>query len=146
METTLHLRFEMLQQIAAVAESRGISRSELIVLLIAQIARDIDNPGQLGRRVQYQSRQKSADWRIFHVQLREDTYEYWLDLRKLMKMSVSLILAFAFKKFMRKPIKFNTTDNYLLRNYFIIKEIIDSTIIWKFIWGWPPNLKKCNSS
>jgi hypothetical protein len=92
--------------------------------------------------VQYQGRRSSPEWRVFHIQVREDMYEYWLDLRKLLKMSVSLILAHAVKKFLCKLMKINSTDNYLCKNYIIIKEIIDSVIVWKFIWGYPPNLEK----
>jgi len=36
----------------------------------------------------------------------------------------------------------NSTDNYLCKNYIIMQEVIDSIIVWKFIWGYPPNLEK----
>jgi hypothetical protein len=74
--------------------------------------------------------------------VREDRYEYWLDLRKLLKMSVSLILAYAVKRFPGKPMNINSTDNYLCKYYIIMKEVIDSVIVWKFICGFPPNLKE----
>jgi hypothetical protein len=142
METTLNIRADILEQIARVANSNGISCSEMIALLIQQVTADIANPGRIGRMVQYQGRRSTPEWHVLHVQVREDMYEYWLDLRKLLKMSVSLILAYAVKKFLCKLMKINSTDNYLCKNYIIAKEIIDSVIVWKFIWGYPPNLKK----
>jgi hypothetical protein len=142
METTLNIRADILEQITSAANSNSISCSEMIALLIQQVTADIAEPVRIGRMVQYQGRRSSQDWHVFHVQVREDMYEYWLDLRKLLKMSVSLILAYAVKKFLCKLMKINSTDNYLCKNYIIIKEVIDSVIVWKFIWGYPPDLGK----
>jgi hypothetical protein len=142
METTLNIRADILEQIARAAHANKISCSEMIELLLQQVTADIADPGRIGRMVRYQVRCSSQEWRVFHVQVREDAYEYWLDLRKLLKMSVSLILAFAVKKFLCKLMKINSTDNYLCKNYIIIKDIIDSIIVWKFVWGYPPNLEK----
>ena len=142
METTLNIRADILEQIARAAQANGVSLSEMIVLLIQKATADIANPGRIGSMVQYQGRRSSSEWRVFHVQVREDRYEYWLDLRKLLKMSVSLILAYAVKRFLGKPVDIISTDNYLYNNYIIIKEVIDSVIVWKFIWGFPPNLRK----
>jgi hypothetical protein len=142
METTLNIRADILEQISRAAQANGISCSEMIVLLIKKATADIANPGRIGRMVQYQGRRSTPEWRVFHVQVREDMYEYWLDLRKLLKMSVSLILAYAVKKFLCKLMKIKSTDNYLCKNYIIAKDIIDSVIVWKFIWGYPPNLEK----
>jgi hypothetical protein len=142
METTLNIHTDILEQIAKAAQSNHISRSEMILFLIKKVARDISNPGRIGRLVQYQDKARPEDWRVFHVKVREDMYEYWLDLRKLLKMSVSLILAHAVKRYLDKPMKVDRTDNNLCKNYIILKEVIDSVIIWKFVWGFPPNLKK----
>src|SRR5271157_2576208 len=142
METTLNIRVDILEQIKKIAQINGIPCSEIIFLLIRKVTADITNPGRIGRLVQYQTRCKPDAWHVFHVQVREDMYEYWLDLRKLLKMSVSLIIAYAVKKYLIKPIKIISTDNNLCKNYIIIKKEIDSVIIWNYIWGWPPNLSK----
>jgi hypothetical protein len=31
----------------------------------------------------------------------------------------------------------NNTDNYLYRNYILIKKIIDGVICWQTYWGYP---------
>jgi transcription antitermination factor NusG len=92
------------------------------------------------------NRRRPEKWRVFYAQVREDVYEYWLDLRKLLKMSVSLILAYAVKKYLCNFIKRICTDNNRFRNYIIIKEIFNDVIIWKFIRGVPHNLKKLLNS
>ncbi len=142
METTLNIHTDIFRQIAKAARSNNITCSEMILYLIKKTARDISNPGRIGRLVQYQDRARPKEWRVFHVRVREDMYEYWLDLRKLLKMSVSLILAQAVKRYLNKPIKINSTDNNLCKNYIILKKIVDSVVVWKFVWGFPRNLTK----
>ncbi len=142
MKTTLNIQIDLLDQIKKVALSNGISCSEMIALLLKRIMQEIGNPENLGIMVEYQDRCDPSRWHVFHVQVKEDTYEYWLDLRKLLKMSVSLILARAVKKYLWKPMKIGGNDNYRFTNYMISKETMDSIIIWKFIWGIPYNLQK----
>jgi hypothetical protein len=142
METTLNIHVNILKQITLTAESRGISRSAIIILLIQKVMADIADPHHIGRLVKYQCRCRPEEWHPFHIQVREDMYEYWQDLRKLCKMSVSLILAYAVQKYLQNMLQKNSTDNYRFNSYLIIKEIFDTVIVWKFIWGIPPNLEK----
>jgi hypothetical protein len=142
METTLNIHTDVMEQIVIAAQYHCISCPEMIMLLMKKVTGDIGNPKCLGKMVKYQSRQKPENWHKVHVRPREDMYEYWLDLRKLLKMSVSLILAYAVKRYLNKLLKINNADNYLCKNYIITKEVIEETIIWKFIWGYPPKLEK----
>ncbi len=143
MKTTLNIRIDLLDQISKAAKTNRISCSKMIFVLMQKAAADIDNPGNIGRLVRYQERRGPKAFRPFHVNVREDTYEYWQDMRKLLKMSVSFVLAVAVQKYlMDKPIKNIYSDNYLCKNYFIIKQVFNSVIIWKFIWGCPPNLEQ----
>jgi hypothetical protein len=142
METTLNIHADILNKITATAQMRGISRSEIIIYLLKKAMDDVANPGRLGRLVQYQKRCLPNDWHAFHIKLNVDEYEYFLDLRKLLKMSVSLILAYAVKRYLSKLKNKNYTDNYQYKNYVIIRELIDNIICWKFFWGFPPNINK----
>jgi hypothetical protein len=142
METTLNIQTGVLVKIATAARSRSFSRSEMIAILLKKVMDDISNPGRMGRMVQYQGRSRPDEWHTFHFQVRPDDYEYFIDLRKLLKMSVSLILAYAVEKFLDKLEKNNTTDNNRYRNYIIAREIVEDIICWKFIWGFPHNIEK----
>ncbi len=139
METTLNIHVDILNKISRAAQSYGTSRSELITTLIKKLMDDIIDPGCLGTMVRYQKRSDPDNWHAFHLQIRADDYEYFLDLRKLLKMSVSLILAYAVNKYLGKQKTYNT-DNYLYKHYAISKEIINNVICWKFIWGFPPDI------
>jgi hypothetical protein len=142
METTLNIHTDISKKITRAAQTRGISRSEMIAILIKKVMDDVSNPGRMGKMIQYQKRSRPDEWQTFHLYVREDDYEYFLDLRKLLKMSVSLILAYAVEKYLFKLLKKDSTDNNRYRNYVIIKDVIDDIICWKFIWGFPPNIEK----
>jgi hypothetical protein len=141
METTINIHVNILKKITRAAKSSGSSRSQIITILIKKAMDDISNPARMGRMVRYQKRRRPDEWHTFHLQLRIDDYEYFQDLRKLLKMSISLILAYAVKKFLTRLLKTKNTDNNRYKNYIVLRETIDDIISWRFIWGFPPNLK-----
>lgn len=142
MKTTLNIHTKILEQIACAAQIRGISRSEIIILLIKHYMNYIPNPGCLGSLVRYQKKSKPVNWHKFHIKLRVDDYEFFLDLRKLLKMSVSLILEQAVQRFLPKLLKMNTIYNHQRKNYMISKEITNGITSWKFTWGFPIHIGK----
>jgi hypothetical protein len=80
--------------------------------------------------------------------LRPDDYEYFLDLRKLCKMSVSLLLAYCVKKYlvkrhraMKKTALLHIGDKNRYRNYVVIRDIYRGVVIWKLFWGFPPGIE-----
>jgi hypothetical protein len=96
-------------------------------------------------RVKYQNRDEEKNWHRIHIVLNEHEYEYYLDMRKFFKMSVSYILAYSvmryLDKFMNELINKNiTTDNYYYKNYVFIKETIYGIICWQIYWGIPQKL------
>lgn len=142
METTLNIHVTILKQITRAAESWGISCSEAITMLVKKVMSENYTTLSMGRMVKYQQKDNPERWHTFHLNLREDDYEYFLDLRKLRKMSVSLILAYAVEKYLSKREKIIFTDNYRFVNYVIIKEMVDDVICWRFFWGYPPTLER----
>ena len=49
-------------------------------------------------RVKYQERDVKENWHRLHIIMNEYEYEYYFDMRKFFKMSVSFILAYAVMK------------------------------------------------
>ncbi len=131
---------DILRKISQAAKVQNISCSAMIVILLKNAMKDIGNPDCIGRLVQYQAPLRPEEWHTFHITWKEYDYEYFQDMRKLRKMSVSLLLARAVKKFLGKMNKIKKSDNYLFINYNIIKEVIDNIICWRFIWGCTPTL------
>jgi hypothetical protein len=148
METTLNIHIDVLRQIADAARIRGVSRSEMIVYLLKKAMDYISNPGRFGTLVRYQERGRPEDWHAFHIKMRPDDYEYMLDLRKLLKMSVSLILARSVRRYIRKkekaefmPLYKNKADKNRYKNYVLIQETVSGVVCWKLLWGFPPNIE-----
>ena len=61
---------------------------------------------------------------------------------KLLKMSLSYIVAFAVKKYLKSLLDGESTDNYMFANYILAKEEAEGIIYWKLFWGVPKKLSK----
>ena len=142
MKTTLNIDSRILDKIDKEARSRNVCSSAMIIMLLKKIMDKKINSKtiRVGRLIEYQ-RIKSPDWHIFHIDFREDEVDYFLDLRKLLKMSLSKIVAWAVGLFLGKKRK--RDDNYFeqYQNYVIVPYFIDSIPAFKLIWGIPPTLK-----
>jgi len=79
-----------------------------------------------GQRIKFQSRHNHGVWRTLHIQIRPNDYECMLDLRKLLKMSVSHILAYAINRYLDKLIKSKITDNIIQTTYYLIMKLMGS--------------------
>ena len=94
------------------------------------------------RRIRYQERDDGKKWGRIHISLDEAEYELFLDLRRMYKMSLSLLLAVGVKKHLSKIIKklrcLASTDNYRITSY-VICSSKDNTGLqsWKIYWGLP---------
>ena len=140
-DTTLHINKRILEMINEYAEKTNISMASVIKLLIQKVMHDNRSMIKTYSRVQYQERDLKENWYRIHIVLNEYEYEYYLDLRKFFKMSVSFILAYAVLRYWDELIKQNVkTDKYCYKNYIFIKEIIDNVILWKIYWGVPQKL------
>lgn len=93
---------------------------------------DITHAKTNGSPVKYQSSRKKNSWRSFHIRLSDCDYEFFLDLRKVLKLSVSNILAHAVKKYLGDEIK--DVDNYLYHAYSLIIAKINDGLELKITW------------
>lgn len=142
METTLNIRHSIMIMIDAAAKLQGVSSSAMIMRILKEYIHTCKAQVRLGRLVQYQERDADEEYHEFHFYLRADEYEYLSDSRKLFKLSVSLMVALAAKKFLFDKKNFNNTDNCPFYNYIIIKEEIDHLICWRSIWGYTDVIAK----
>ena len=141
-ETTVYIHKNTLVMLNRGAAVTGRARTFIIKLLMQRLMRDNHKMLQSHSRVRYQERADKEEWHRLHMVMNEYEYEYYLDMRKFFKMSVSYILAFAVRRYldevMNELIKGNIiTDNYRFRNYIFIKKIIDDVICWQIYWCVP---------
>jgi hypothetical protein len=142
METTLNIHVRILDKIRKAAGLRNISCSSMIVILLQRVMKEKKNHVLMARLVKYQKRRSKDEWRKFHITWRVDDYEYFLDLRKFRKMSVSHILAYAVEKYLKKLKRKDFTDNYRFHNYVIMGGNAEGVTCWKLFWGFPLDIIK----
>ena len=134
-ETTININFDILGIIDLLARKWGESRTKVIIYLLKRVMFKHTKQVNINSSVKYQEKDSEGGWHKFHIQLKNDEYEYFIDLRKLLKKSVSAILAYAAKKYIEDVMREGFTDNYPFMNYVVAKEVIGDIICWRFCWG-----------
>jgi len=148
-ETTAYLDMECVDLLAGMAEEAGVSRSKLVVLLLKRVMKDHAALVRYDGAVKYQKRKPVDKRKRLHVAVELRDYEFFIDMRKLFKWSVSFLIAFAVREHLEELMvkladeKYDEyADNYPYHHYFIIPERVDSAICWKIYWGIPENPNK----
>ena len=144
-ESTMHMHKSTLEMLNRGAEITGRSRTFIIKLLMQRIMSENQKMLKSHSRIKYQPRDDKENWFRLHVVINEYEYEYYLDMRKFYKMSVSFILAYAVRRYLdeilSKLLNGNkNTDNYFYKNYIFIKRTIDGITCWQIYWGIPQKL------
>jgi hypothetical protein len=140
-ETTLNVHQDVLSQLIETSMMTMRSMSSIMAMVLHRITVDSCIMSRSFKRIQYQKRDRENNWKTVHVVVDSATYEYFLDMRKVFKMSVSLLLAIAVSKYLKDIINDlcnnKDTDNYLCRSYLISKKVIDGVSCFYIYWGIP---------
>ena len=140
-ETTIYVHKRILEMLNKRAEITGKSRTFIIKLLMQRVMSDNQKMIKSYSRIKYQERDVKENWHRFHVSMNEYEYEYYLDMRKFFKMSVSFILAYAVMRYLDEVLKRNkSADNYCYQNYIFMKEVVNGIICWQIYWGIPQKI------
>jgi hypothetical protein len=138
-ETTIYIHEVTLVRLRLAAAMTGYSCRSIISVLLRRYAEDNTGSSIQWTRVSYQKQDAGNSWRRLHLQLNPDEYEFFLDLRKVFKRSVSACVALAIDMYlddvvcnMKKDI-----DNYRYKNYSFARVIIDGVVCWILSWGVP---------
>jgi hypothetical protein len=141
-ETTVNIGVSEYDALAEAMAQTGATRSGMISVMLKHLAAGLKGRGAAWGRVKYQDRRPGEEWRRLHVRLGSDEYEFFLDLKKVVKMSVSLLIAMAIKLYLDQLlVKFGgNIDNYRYHNYAMSKIFIGDVTCWIFYWGIPPHI------
>ncbi len=115
----------------------GLSKNELIKLLISRIIKKNSFIPQTGKSVKYQDGGSEIVWKIEHINLEPEFYEKVLDFRRHYEYSVSWFLGFAIIHYLDELISDlknsenseNNLDNYV-GDYAYISEMVDSVRVF----------------
>jgi hypothetical protein len=143
-ETTINIGTDIASRLKAAAADRGVSRREMISALLNYSSRRMRGESVSRVCVRYQERRPSGEWHRLHVVLRRDEYDFFVDLRKVFRMSVSLFIAMAIELYLDEMIAgmVGCTDNYRYRNYAMIKVPVGDITCWLLCWGIHPELAR----
>lgn len=136
-ETTIIIKHYHLKLLAKASYLTGKPKCSIVSLLMLLLARERNLSPVMWERVQYQKRDNSEESHCLHVSLKPGEYEMFLDMRKIFKKSVSLLLAHAIDEYLDDIINSinSIPDNYQVMNYAMNRLIIDNVINWVFSWG-----------
>jgi hypothetical protein len=79
-------------------------KTDIIKLVMMKIHGDNKSDNRyikLFSRIKYQERNQEIVWSCLHISLTPPEYEHFIDMRKMFKMSVSHIIAFAVLKYLK---------------------------------------------
>ncbi|MCP4134776.1 MAG: hypothetical protein GY754_27625 [bacterium] len=99
-DTTINISLINFEKLESAAESLKIARSRLVELLVRRVMEEEPFDLIMFKRVKYQVRDEDDSWYRCHVKFDSSIYENCLDLRKVYKLSVSAIIAFAINNFL----------------------------------------------
>lgn len=140
---TLNMRKDIKRKLDDAVVISGKTRSELIVLVMRKALRDFRKLVTHGRNICYQEKAPQSAWCRQHVSIFSRDYEYFLDMRKFFKRSVSLLVSYAIENYLDEVCNDATDiDNYQFLQYAIVPQMVDTAICWKIYWGFPRKIRK----
>ncbi len=140
-DTTINIKRVVKERIDATARMLSISRSKLVSLLLKRMMESKKTDKNRFSRVKYQKRDKNAAWKRPHIMLEPDLYEKSIDMRKLYKMSVSHIIAVAYRKYFDavvQELKNGESTDTNRRNYICIGKRLGRLFSYTVYWDYPP--------
>ncbi len=139
-DTTINIKVHLLLRIAEVSNISGISLNKIIAIMINKLIINCPIKPKLFSTVKYQQAGDNIIWHTLHVSLDGDVYEKALDLRKVMKMSVSFLIAKAIELFLDQVIKDLSEDNTDKNSeeYVYISSKCNGLLNFTIFWISPP--------
>lgn len=137
--TSINIHEHIHKKIVRAARTAGTSQHDIIMRLIMRMMQHVDDFQGDFTTAKYQGDDPDGRWHCFTIRLRPDENEYCVDLRKVCKRSVSLILALAVEKYLDALIdSSNSVHNYVrFSNYVIRRYTIEGIICIQLCWGYP---------
>ncbi|TAL35700.1 MAG: hypothetical protein EPN93_09580 [Spirochaetes bacterium] len=144
LRTSANMRPDILHTLNAAAERLGKPRREVIVKLLMRI---MDNIGRFQggfTLVRYQERNPEKQWRCVGISFKKDEYEFFSDIRRLSKFSVSFLITIATERYLDDLLNEAEEEhnNTAYTHYTIGQRVENGILCWEMYWGDPtPTLK-----
>ena len=138
-ETTVYIKIDILDRLLEASAVTGESKRNIISTLMRRLSEDYEKLAVPWKRIRYQKRDKKNKWKRLHATLLPDEYEFFQDLRKACKSSVSRLVTFAVEKYLDEIVAefIKGTDNYRYSNYTISYFKNKGVVCLIHYWGIP---------
>jgi hypothetical protein len=114
--TTANIDKSIDERICEAAKFCGIKPQQIVNILMMIMIKEKPLEFRSFCAVEYQERRDEDRWKCFHLELTGAVYEASIDLRKLMKLSVSYLLSYAVEVYMERAVeeimRGDAADNY----------------------------------
>ncbi len=139
-ETTINIKRQLLHRLTIAKSMSGKTMSRLIEEAMKKSMNNFTKISMNNRRVQYQQKAEKNKWHCLHISIYAREYEFFLDMRKFYKRSVSYLASISLEKYLDEIIDDrinNGADNYLFTSYILTGYSLNNVICWKIYWGLP---------
>jgi len=136
-ETTMYIQEDLLLKVDDAAEKLGLSRSRVVSILLTKYMDSQREGGRAFVKLRYQERDREVNFVTKSLSLREDVYEMWVDVRKVFKLSASLVIARAIMLYLDEILNGEDGPFNYFPMYYTNVRYHGKTCIITTIWGEP---------
>lgn len=135
-KTSVYINTDKLVKVMEYSAANGLTYNEVITLLLKKMQADGGCNIRKFSAVKYQNDDPDKNWVTKTVYFEEICYEFFTDMRKFFKESVSLLLSKAIELFLNtilsevKEILLNYADS----DWDIRRDDVESGVIWTIFW------------
>jgi hypothetical protein len=136
-ETTIYINVEIHERLTKASTRTGESKRNIVSSLLCRLSFDYEEIAIPWKRIAYQKRDRRKAWQRLHLTLVPDEYEFFLDLRKAYKLSVSHLVAYAMDKYLDEIVGnfLKGTGNYRYSNYTLSCFVERGVVCLIHYWG-----------
>lgn len=147
-ETTTCISHEHLDVLKSYAQAHNMSLRTFISCFIRFATQCEKGEIQYFKQVRYRPR-KNGNWKRLHLVLYDDEYEFFMDVKKLWKMSLARVIAFCIDNVLEEFLRFLSkeeekddyyTDNYRYSGYSFEISREEDIFYCKLYWGPHPEI------
>ena len=121
----------------------------ILVRITKMLFRDYSKYVNLYGQLKYQERTPKGTKKRVHISMSECTYDYFQDMRKVFRKSISFMFAIAVEEYLDQIVEellkqecVKPEDNYPFENYAILEKRIEDVTCWLICWGVPEDVTK----
>ncbi len=135
-KSSVYINIEKLSLIENFSKLNELSVNEVVALLLRKILKDGNYSAKKFRAVKYQEIDPDKHWDTLTVYFEDVDYEFFTDMRKFFKESVSLLLAKAIDLFLDTILSEveEILLNYADSDWDIRRDDIETGAVWTILW------------